>query len=553
MTRFVACLCAVFFLSFQNSVAYGQSATEFTYQGELYSGGNASQGPHDIQLRLFDAADGGNMLGDKVCLAEVPVVDGRFLATLDFGSQFESFGRYIEVSIRQSTGLSCDDDDAFVTLLPRQKITGVPQAGFAEVAGLSLFADSADSLDGQPGSFYTSATNLASGTLSDTRLSGNVPLRSIASTQSFLGSISAPSFIGSGNNLTGLNASNIASGLLNDARLTSNIPRLDSTLTQFSGILQIETDNAQALRFRRTGSSFSTYLTLGSSGSDAAIRAGSNTRLIFGTALRPNAVEMAGSGRLILEESVSIGTFEAATTEELRIRGDGTLVRAVLESGGTDQIAELVFYENMSNTNGVILREDGRGSTNSLLVIDVTSGGETVMATFDRDTNSFSAPIKAFRIDHPLDPMNKELWHSCVESPEMLNIYSGIVTTDENGYATVVLPAYFSSLNISPRYQLTVIDDEQSSSGVEWVLAKVARPIGRDGDDRFTIRTSSPGTSVSWQVTGVRNDPVAQRFRIEVEQEKPAERRGMLLVPEAYEAIDAQTQSESPTKRAGES
>ena len=551
MTRFVACLCAVFFLSFQNSVAYGQSATEFTYQGELFSGGNAAQGPHDIQFRLFDAADGGNMLGDKVCLAEVPVIDGRFLATLDFGSQFESFGRYIEVSIRQTTGLSCDDDDAFVTLLPRQKITGVPQAGFAEVAGLSLFADSADSLDGQPGSFYTSATNLASGTLSDTRLSGNVPLRSSVSTQSFVGSISAPSFIGSGNNLSGLNASNIASGTLFDGRLSSNIPRLNSSFLGFSGVIQI--DNSQGLSITNSDLG-STFLRLGTSGLNATVRStGTNTKLLFGTTSRPQAVVLDSVGRLILEDSVSIGTFEAATTEELRIRGNDTIVRAVLESGGTDQIAELVFYENLSNTNGVILREDGRGSTNSLFVIDLTSGSETVMATFDRDTNSFSAPIKAFRIDHPLDPMNKELWHSCVESPEMLNIYSGIVTTDENGYATVVLPAYFSSLNISPRYQLTVIDDEQSSSGVEWVLAKVARPIGRDGDDRFTIRTSSPGTSVSWQVTGVRNDPVAQRFRIEVEQEKPAERRGMLLVPEAYEAIDARTQSESPTKRAGES
>lgn len=532
------------------SQVFAQSATEFTYQGELIQAGLPAQGLFDFQFRLFDASVDGNELGIVQCVDDLEVIDGRFLVGLDFGSEFESFGRFIEISVRVGTGIDCSSGTGFVVLEPRQKITGVPQAGFAQVSGVSLLSDSANTLGGQPASFYTSATNMASGTLSDTRLSANVPLRSSASTQSFLGSISAPSFSGSGNNLFGLNASNIASGILNDARLSSNIPRLNSSFLGFSGVIQI--DNSQGLSITNSDLG-STFLRLGTSGLNATVRStGTNTKLLFGTTSRPQAVVLDSVGRLILEDSVSIGTFEAATTEELRIRGNDTIVRAVLESGGTDQIAELVFYENLSNTNGVILREDGRGSTNSLFVIDVTSGSETVMATFDRDDNSFSAPVKAFRIDHPLDPMNKELWHSCVESPEMLNIYSGIVTTDENGYATVVLPSYFSALNIEPRYQLTVIDDEHTSSDADWVLAKVARAIGRDGDDRFTIRTSSPGTIVSWQVTGVRNDPVARRFRIEPEREKPAERRGVLLVPDAYESIDAQSQSESALKIEGE-
>ena len=34
-----------------------------------------------------------------------------------------------------------------------------------------------------------------------------------------------------------------------------------------------------------------------------------------------------------------------------------------------------------------------------------------------------------FRVDHPLDPENKYLSHSFVESPEMMNVYSGTVIT----------------------------------------------------------------------------------------------------------------------------
>jgi hypothetical protein len=35
----------------------------------------------------------------------------------------------------------------------------------------------------------------------------------------------------------------------------------------------------------------------------------------------------------------------------------------------------------------------------------------------------------AFKIDHPLDPENKYLYHSFVESPDMMNVYNGNVVT----------------------------------------------------------------------------------------------------------------------------
>ncbi len=63
----------------------------------------------------------------------------------------------------------------------------------------------------------------------------------------------------------------------------------------------------------------------------------------------------------------------------------------------------------------------------------------------------------SFKIDHPLDPSNKYLYHSFVESPDMKNIYDGNVTTNGNGDAVVTLPKWFETLNRDFRYQLTVI------------------------------------------------------------------------------------------------
>ncbi|KPL03678.1 MAG: hypothetical protein AMJ73_05825 [candidate division Zixibacteria bacterium SM1_73] len=62
-----------------------------------------------------------------------------------------------------------------------------------------------------------------------------------------------------------------------------------------------------------------------------------------------------------------------------------------------------------------------------------------------------------FKIDHPLDPQNKYLYHSFVESPDMKNVYDGVVVLDANGQAVVELPYYFGAVNKDFRYQLTCI------------------------------------------------------------------------------------------------
>jgi hypothetical protein len=140
-------------------------------------------------------------------------------------------------------------------------------------------------------------------------------------------------------------------------------------------------------------------------------------------------------------------------------------------------------------------------------------------------TNQIFAAVKDFRIDHPLDPANKYLTHSSVESSEMMNIYTGNITTDAQGEATVHLPDWFEVLNTDFRYQLTVIG--------QFAQAIVGRKIA---NQQFTIRTSVPNVEVSWQVTGVRQDRFAKAHPLVVEEEKEARVRGFYIHPELYGA-----------------
>jgi hypothetical protein len=139
-------------------------------------------------------------------------------------------------------------------------------------------------------------------------------------------------------------------------------------------------------------------------------------------------------------------------------------------------------------------------------------------------TGTLSKSGGSFKIDHPLDPANKYLSHSFVESPDMKNIYDGVVVLDAHGGATVALPAWFESLNRDFRYQLT--------------------PIGGPAPDlhianeiccgRFSIAGGQAGQKVSWTVTGIRQDHWANAHRIPVEEDKPSDDRGRYLHPELF-------------------
>jgi hypothetical protein len=168
----------------------------------------------------------------------------------------------------------------------------------------------------------------------------------------------------------------------------------------------------------------------------------------------------------------------------------------------------------------------GNSSTGDALFTYNQSGGWAAFLDGDVDVDgNLSKAGGSFKIDHPLDPANKYLYHSFVESPDMMNIYNGNATTDAQGSAVVQLPEWFETLNRDFRYQLTVIG--------QFAQAIVASKVT---NHQFAIKTDKPNVEVSWQVTGIRQDAWANAHRIPVEMPKAERDRGLYLHPELFGA-----------------
>jgi hypothetical protein len=178
---------------------------------------------------------------------------------------------------------------------------------------------------------------------------------------------------------------------------------------------------------------------------------------------------------------------------------------ATLRAISFSSVPEFVLYAE-SDSGSAYVRTDNLGDL-------VATGGIT-------------GAVKNFRIDHPLDPTGKYLIHSDVESPEMKNLYDGVVVLDDNGEATVQMPDYFEALNQDFRYQLTAI----RASGPNLYIAQEI------SGNQFRIGGGKPGAKVSWQVTGIRHDAWANANRTPVEVEKSGKEKGRYLHPKAFGA-----------------
>jgi hypothetical protein len=143
---------------------------------------------------------------------------------------------------------------------------------------------------------------------------------------------------------------------------------------------------------------------------------------------------------------------------------------------------------------------------------------------------------KAFTMDHPMDPLNKLLMHAAVESNEVLNSYSGNITTDGAGKAMVALPDYFEALNKDFRYQLTVV-------GGGFAQAIVSREVV---GNQFEIATNKPNVKVSWEVKGVRNDAHMKKFPFVAEAEKVGALKGKYFDPVAYNVVRTKAANVNP-------
>ena len=130
-------------------------------------------------------------------------------------------------------------------------------------------------------------------------------------------------------------------------------------------------------------------------------------------------------------------------------------------------------------------------------------GNLTVVGTLTKTSGTFA-------IDHPLDPANKILYHSFVESNAPENLYDGTATLDSKGEVTIVLPAYWDALNKDARYQFFALEQPMPNLYIKQ----------EEKNNQFSIGGGAPGGTVSWQVTGTRHDPYILAHPQPVEVEK---------------------------------
>jgi hypothetical protein len=179
----------------QSSFAQG---TAFVYQGQLASGGTAATGVYDFQFQAFNAVTNGSAMSGSITNFSVPVSNGLFTTTLDFGpGVFTGANLWLGIAVRTNGAVP------FTPLFPRQPILPVPYAIFA-----------------------TAASNLL-GTLPSSAFSGGYT-NSVALTNG--ANLFTGSFSGNGGAVTNVNVTNLT-GVLADSQLPVNTAFLNSNQT----------------------------------------------------------------------------------------------------------------------------------------------------------------------------------------------------------------------------------------------------------------------------------------------------------------------------------
>ena len=200
---------------------------------------------------------------------------------------------------------------------------------------------------------------------------------------------------------------------------------------------------------------------------------------------------------------------------------------------GTKKNYGVYSYVGFADTN-IAFYADANNSSSKLNygIYSEVSGGTSLAGRFVGNVRvegdlqiigNISKGGGTFKIDHPVDPENKYLIHSFVESPDMMNVYNGNATTDASGIVEITLPDYFEASNKEFRYQLTPIG--------QFAQVIVKEEIS---NNKFIIQTDKPNVKVSWQVTGIRNDPYSNDHRIVPVVDKPANEKGYYLHPESF-------------------
>jgi hypothetical protein len=289
----------------------------------------------------------------------------------------------------------------------------------------------------------------------------------------------ANSFTGSGAGLTGVSASGLAAGTYSNAYTFSNAANSFTASSVTAGSVSATTG---------VSGSSSSSTGYGVYGANSATTGAAYA--VFGTSSSITGYGVYGTDN-------ATGTYMGSPVGGIGVYGQGYL--------------GVYAYGSVSNAVGVW------GAQGSGTYAGWFAGPVEVTGLLTKGGGGF-------KIDHPLDPADKYLVHSFVESPDMKNVYDGVKVLDANGEAWVDLPDWFETLNSDFRYQLTAI-------GAPAPGLYIAEEIS---GNRFKIAGGKPGGKVSWQVTGIRQDAFAKAHRLPVEEEKPEAEKGFYLHPELF-------------------
>ena len=294
-----------------------------------------------------------------------------------------------------------------------------------------------------------------------------------------------------------------------------------------------DTDGAAGVNGYSAATSGAIFGVAGGTNSATASAAGvkgsanAETGQIYGVSGNTNSATQGAAG-VYGFEGTKTGSVAGVVGDTTSSTGEGVHGSATATSGHAVGVVGVTSsaagaggeFINLSGS-GLVLQGFSGAAYKSVFTVDASGNG-----FFNGNLNVTGKMTKgsgSFKIDDPLDPANKYLSHSFVESPDMMNVYNGNIKTDRHGVATVILPEYFEALNRDFRYQLTVIG--------QFAQAIVAEKIA---GNRFRIRTNKPNVEVSWQVTGIRQDAYANANRIPVEEDKPRAEQGYYLHPEVF-------------------
>lgn len=547
----------------------------FTYQGQLKNNSSPVNGNCDFKFCLYDSLNGPGQIGATQTSANVTVVSGVFTVMLnqssEFGSTpFDGAERYLAITVRCPSGAG-----VYTDLTPRQRLSAAPYA--FSLKPEAMISDGATGDTSNPAGIvklYNNATDNCGFNAGLRSTSGTDTTTQFCDASGVYGRGAVNGVLGTGEiyGTGGVSQAEYGWGLFGRADGDHGTGLYVNTFGQSSTgayVINYSSEITAGFGIYGVKGYLSGYDIIANNWYPSAVVGDTNTgNGVIGVSSAP-----AGDGVIgIASDTAQNGVLGAAFGTDY---GNGVNGYTYANYG-----FGVVGYSNGSNGIGVFgssytgigisgVRGSSSGAMGSLMspgslgdtndgngVIGLTSAwnavgvygrttydgsgagivGETTSASPSSYAGIFYGNVyvvgdlgasgtKSFRIDYPLDPANKYLYHYAVESPQVQNQYNGTVTLDANGEAVVDLPEYFSAVNTSPfTYQLTAI----GAPGPNLYISQEVT------GNQFKIAGGAPGAKVSWLLFGVRNDPLMRDYPHTDVVDKPQGEAGMYVYPQGY-------------------